>query len=157
MANEKKAIIKSILPPAIFLLFIWIIKLGEIFSHTDLVFLGVYPMKFSGLIGVITSPLIHSDIKHISANSVPLFVLGGMLLYFYRNIAFKVFALIYFLSGISVWLGASEAYHIGASGVAYGLAGFLFFSGIFRREKTQMVITLTGYLFIWQYGMGHFP
>jgi membrane associated rhomboid family serine protease len=68
--------------------------------------------------------------------------LGGTLLYFYRNIAFKVFAMIYILSGICVWLGAREAYHIGASGVAYGLAGFLFFSGIFRREKTQMVITL---------------
>lgn len=142
MVNEKRKILRSVLPPAIFLLLIWIIKLGEIFSNTDLGFLGVYPLKFSGLTGIFTSPLIHSDIKHISANSVPLFVLGGMLMYFYRNISFKVFALIYFISGICVWLGAREAYHIGASGVVYGLAGFLFFSGIFRREKTQMVITL---------------
>jgi len=142
MVDEKNKIIKSLIPPAIFLILIWVIKLGEIFTHTNLVFLGVYPHKISGLIGIITSPLIHSDIKHLSANSVPLFVLGAMLMLFYRNIAFRVFAVIYILSGISVWVGAREAYHIGASGVVYGLAGFLFFSGIFRREKTQMVITL---------------
>ncbi len=142
MTKEKKDIIKSILPPIVFLLLIWVIKLGEMFSQTDLVFLGVYPLKFSGLIGIITSPLIHSDLKHITANSVPLFILGGTLLFFYRNIAFKVFAIIYILGGFCVWLGAREAYHIGASGVVYGLAGFLFFGGIFRREKTQMIITL---------------
>jgi membrane associated rhomboid family serine protease len=142
MADEKNKILKSLIPPFVFLVLIWVIKLGEIFTHTNLVFLGVYPHKISGLMGIITSPLIHSDIKHLSANSVPLFVLGGMLMLFYRNIAFRVFAIIYILSGISVWVGAREAYHIGASGVVYGLAGFLFFSGIFRREKTQMVITL---------------
>lgn len=142
MADEKKEIIKSVTFPFIFLLLIWVIKLGEMFSNTDLGYLGVYPHKLSGLIGIITSPLIHSDIKHLSANSVPLFILGGTLLFFYKKIAFKVFAVIYILSGICVWLGAREAYHIGASGVVYGLAGFLFFSGIFRREKIQMVITL---------------
>jgi membrane associated rhomboid family serine protease len=142
MADEKQKLIKSIIPPAVFLLLIWVIKLGEMFSQTDLVFLGVYPMKLYGLPGIITSPLIHSDLKHLGANSVPLFILGSSLIVFYRSISLKVFSLIYVLTGICVWLGAREAYHIGASGVVYGLAGFLFFSGIFRREKTLMALTL---------------
>lgn len=142
MADEKQKLVKSIFPAVIFLVLIWVIKLGEMFSNTDLGFLGVYPLKTFGLPGIIASPLIHSDLKHITANSVPLFVLGGTLFYFYKKIAFKVIAIIYVLTGVCVWLGAREAYHIGASGVVYGLAGFLFFSGIFRREKTQMVITL---------------
>ncbi len=50
--------------------------------------------------------------------------------------------MIYFLTGLLVWLGAKEAYHIGASGVVYGLASFLFFSGIIRKDVRLMAITL---------------
>jgi membrane associated rhomboid family serine protease len=76
------------------------------------------------------------------ANSVPLFVLGGSLFYFYREISVKTFLLIYFITGVCVWMGAREAYHIGASGVVYGLASFLFFSGIFRRDGRLLAITM---------------
>ena len=53
-----------------------------------------------------------------------------------------VFLLIYFISGICVWLSGREAYHIGASGLVYGMAGFLFFSGILRRDSRLAAITM---------------
>lgn len=142
MNLEKKKILRSLVLPSLFLLLLWIIKIGEILTNTDLGFLGVYPHSLSGLTGIITSPLIHSDLKHLFANSVPLFVLGGSLFYFYREISIKTFLLIYFISGVCVWMGAREAYHIGASGVVYGLAAFLFFSGIFRRDGRLLAITM---------------
>lgn len=142
MNIEKKKILHSLIFPSMFILLLWIIKLGEVLTDTDLGFLGVYPHSFSGLTGIITSPLIHGDFKHLFANSVPLFVLGGSLFYFYRDISVKTFLLIYFISGICVWMGAREAYHIGASGVVYGLASFLFFSGIFRRDGRLLAITM---------------
>ena len=142
MVKEKKNIIRSLIPPLLFILLLWIIKLGEIFTHIDLGFLGVYPRKVFGLPGIITSPLIHSDLKHLFANSVPILVLGGCLLYFYKEIALKTIVLLYIIPGISVWLGAREAFHIGASGVVYGLASFLFFSGIFRKDARLLAITL---------------
>lgn len=142
MNVEKKKILHSLIFPSMFILLLWIIKLGEVLTDTDLGFLGVYPHSFSGLTGIITSPLIHGDFKHLFANSVPLFVLGGSLFYFYRDISVKTFLLIYFISGICVWMGAREAYHIGASGVVYGLASFLFFSGIFRRDGRLLAITM---------------
>jgi membrane associated rhomboid family serine protease len=142
MSEEKKHILQSLFPPLLFIVLLWTIKMGEMISNFDLSFLGVYPQNIFGIPGIITSPLIHSDIKHLAANSVPLVVLGGSLLFFYREIALKSLALIYILPGLFVWFGGREAYHIGASGVVYGLAGFLFFSGIFRREARLLALTL---------------
>jgi membrane associated rhomboid family serine protease len=142
MIQEKRKIIQSLFLPLLFIALIWIIRLGEMAIQTDLGFLGVYPRKIQGLIGILTSPLIHADLKHLFANSIPLLVLGGCLFYFYKELAVRTFLLIYFITGISVWAGGREAYHIGASGVVYGLAAFLFFSGIIRRDGKLLAITL---------------
>ena len=60
------------------------------------------------------------------------------LFFFYKEIALRIFVLIYLITGLAVWVGAREAYHIGASGVVYGLASFLFFSGILRKSKGNL-------------------
>jgi len=142
MIEEKKKIYASLVFPSLFVVLIWVIKLGEVLTQTDLGFLGVYPLKFSGLIGLVTSPLIHGDFKHLFANSVPLFILGSCLFYFYKEISIRTFLLIYLITGLSVWVGGREAYHIGASGVVYGLASFLFFSGIIRKDIRLLAITM---------------
>ncbi len=142
MIEEKKKIYASLVFPFLFIVLLWVIKLGEILTQVDLGFLGVYPLKFSGLIGLVTSPLIHADVKHLFANSVPLFILGSCLFYFYKEISIRTFLLIYLITGLSVWLGGREAYHIGASGVVYGLASFLFFSGIIRKDIRLLAITM---------------
>ncbi|OQX78485.1 MAG: hypothetical protein B6D61_05390 [Bacteroidetes bacterium 4484_249] len=142
MEQEKKRIIKSLIPPLMMVILLWVIKLGEIITNIDLGVLGVYPQKLSGLTGIITGPLIHANINHLFANSVPLFVLGACLFYFYKEIALRIFVLIYLITGLAVWVGAREAYHIGASGIVYGLASFLFFSGIFRKDIKLLAITM---------------
>jgi membrane associated rhomboid family serine protease len=56
-----------------------------------------------------------------------------------------------------VWLGGREAWHIGASGIVYGLASFLFFSGIIRRYFRLVALSL---LIVFLYGemvWGVFP
>jgi membrane associated rhomboid family serine protease len=86
-----------------------------------------------------------------------LVVLSSALFYFYRPVAAKVFGLIWITTGICVWIAGRHAYHIGASGIIYGLASFLFFSGIFRRNIKLMAISL---LIIFLYGSmiwGVFP
>lgn len=142
METEKRKLLLSTRLPILFIAILWVIKLGEIATSYHLSFLGVYPLRLSGLIGILTSPLIHGSVKHLFANSVPLFILGSCLFYFYKGISIKVFFLIYLITGLLVWLGGKEAYHIGASGVVYGLASFLFFSGIFRKDVRLMAITL---------------
>jgi len=142
MKNEKQKILKSLIPAILFLVLLWTIKLGEILTNTEFTFLGILPRHASGLIGILTGPMIHGDLEHLMANSVPLFVLGGSLFYFYKEIALKTISLILIITGMSVWVGAREAYHIGASGIVYGLASFLFVSGIIRREPRLLAITM---------------
>ena len=140
--EEKRKFIHSLIFPLLFLLFIWLAKFFEISMELDFVQGGVYPRQISGLIGIITAPLIHADWKHLFDNSIPVFILCLALFYFYRGISYKIFFLIYFIGNALVWIVGREAYHIGASGIIYGLATFLFLSGVIRKVRNLMAISL---------------
>jgi len=147
--KEQKRFLYSLIFPGLFILIIWIVKISEILLGKDFGFLGIFPQKANGLIGILTAPLIHSDFQHLIANSVPLLILGTGLFYFYNKIAFKVFFLSYLIANIWIWFGARQAYHIGASGLVYSFASFLFFSGVVRKNVKLMAISL---LVIFLYG-----
>jgi len=149
MEGEKKRFLYSLVFPGLFLLLIWLIKIIEVTLHLNFTFLGIFPLRIKGLIGIVTAPLIHSDFQHLAANSLPLLILGAGMFYFYREIAGKVFLLIYLISNIWIWFGARYAYHIGASGIIYGMASFLFFSGVIRKNVKLMAISL---LVVFLYG-----
>lgn len=148
---------QSMLYPTIFVLIMWFVKSLEYLLDTSFSHFGVMPLKAEGLFGIITSPFIHGNLAHISANTIPIWVLSSLLFYIYRPIAWKVFLLIWLVTGLWVWVLGREAYHIGASGIVYGLASFLFFSGIFRRDGRLLAVTfLVAFLYgsmIW----GVFP
>jgi len=132
-----------------FIVVLWLVKIFEEYTLIDLTMLGVYPRKLSGLIGIITSPLIHANFSHLISNSIPLLVLMIFLFYAYTNSSFKVFLSVYFLPNTLVWIFAREAFHIGASGIVYGLVTFLFFVGVFRRDTKSIGLSL---LVIFLYG-----
>jgi len=130
--------------PALILIFTWSIFILEISTDFEFYKLGILPREFSGLIGIITSPFIHSaeDVKHILSNSVPIFILTASLIHFYKEIAPKVLTIIWLGGGFLTWIYARESYHIGMSGVVYGLTGFLFTSGAIRKYKPLMGLSL---------------
>jgi membrane associated rhomboid family serine protease len=155
--DDKKKLFQSLLFPALFLIIIWLVKITEIVLNTNLVYLGLYPLKWSGLIGILTAPLIHADLRHLFDNSIPVFLLSAAIFYFYSPVAYKVFFLSWIITGIMVWLGGRSSYHIGASGLIYSFASFLFFSGIIRNSINLMAISL---LVVFMYGglvWGIFP
>ena len=156
-AFYRKKMLLSMIIPGIFVFFMWLVKIIETLFQIDLSDFGIYPMEVRGLSGIIFSPFIHSDFKHLFNNSLPLFFLSMALFYFYSEIALKVFTLTFFITGFLVWLGGREAWHIGASGLVYGLASFLFFSGIIRRHFRLIALSL---LIVFLYGSmvwGLFP
>ena len=141
--NEQRRLLGSFIIPFLFVILLWLIKGAEELFHVSFAEYGLYPLKARGLIGILTCPLLHADLAHLFANSIPLLVLGGLMFYFYRNTSWQIIALIWLVTGIWVWVfSRTEGVHIGASGVVYGMASFLFFSGIIRRDPTTMVITL---------------
>ncbi len=140
--REKEKFIESIFYPILFLLLIWGIKIAENIFNLRLGILGIYPLHLHGLPGIFFSPLIHGDYAHLFANTGPLLVLGTAVFYFYRPLAFRLIFLSWIITGTWVWFGGREAYHIGASGLIYALASFLFFSGFIRRSIELMAISL---------------
>ncbi len=149
MSEEKKRFIYSLVFPGFFLLLLWAVKFFETSMELSFVERGVYPRKWSGLQGILFSPLIHGNWKHLIDNSMPVLLLSLALFYFYRDIAYKIWGLIYLMGGILLWGVGREAYHIGASGLIYGLATFLFLSGIIRRVRSLTAISL---LVVFWYG-----
>lgn len=131
-----------LLVPLVAIVIIWLIYWIEITFGYNFNKYGIFPRDFKGFRGVFLSPLIHSNISHLSNNSVPLFVLLASLFYFYRKIAFKVLFYGVFFSGFLCWLIARDSYHIGASGVIYLLFSFVFFSGIIRKYYRLIAMSL---------------
>ena len=125
-----------------FTLILWVIKSIEWVNHVDFGFYGILPRTLRGSLGIITGPLIHGDAVHLMSNTIPLIILGIGLFYFYHRIAIEVFIWIYLASGFWVWIVGRTAYHIGSSGLVYGLVMFLFWGGILRKNPRTLAISV---------------
>jgi membrane associated rhomboid family serine protease len=143
--NPQPTVRGSVLLAAPLVVLIWWLKVCEALFGWDLHQLGVYPRTASGLIGIVTAPLVHGSWQHLAGNTLPLLVLGGMLAYGYPRSRRSVVALIWLLSGAGVWLFARGSYHFGASGLAHGMFFFLFTSGILRRDKRSSALLMIAF------------
>lgn len=133
---------KTVLLPLLLLFVMWFVYGFEITFGYNFNQLGVYPRTFSGLKGVIFSPLIHANAKHLFNNSIPLLILLLSLGYFYQSISKKIIVFGWIFTGLLTWLIARSSYHIGASGIVYMLVSFIFFSGIFRKYYRLLAVSL---------------
>lgn len=129
--------------PIGFVLFIWLVHILQILTGISLIRLGVFPGTIDGLPGILTSPLIHGSWEHLFYNSLSFLILGSVIFWFYPRIALRSFVLLYLLSGLGVWFFAqSNSYHIGASGLVYGMVSLVFWIGVFRRNMKSTVLAL---------------
>lgn len=156
-AHFKRRIRLSIIIPFILICLMWIVKSVEVIFGFAFTVGGIYPLTLKGLPGVLLSPFIHADFKHLLSNSIPLFLLSTALFYFYSEISMKILSLAWLFTGFLVWIAGRDAWHIGASGLVYSLASFLFFSGILRGYFRLVALSL---LIVFLYGSmvwGIFP
>ena len=144
MENENHLSFKTsmFVIPAIFVGVIWAVYWFEIQFGFNFNKYGVFPRTVKGLRGVFLTHFIHCDTKHLFNNSIPLMVLLSAVLYFYREIAFKVIVYGALLTGFFTWIIARDSYHIGASGIVYLLFSFVFFSGILRKHYRLIALSL---------------
>ena len=150
MNNSKQhpfgSTIETLVYPFLLLIVMWLTFWAEHLFEYDFHKLGVLPRTIEGLRGILFMPLIHSknEITHIINNSVPIVILLSALIYFYRDIAFRVFLFCWLFTGFLVWVYAQNkgAFHIGMSGIIYALAGFLFTSGVIRKFLPLQAISM---------------
>lgn len=103
---------------------------------------GIVPRTQQGLIGIVTAPFLHANIRHLISNTLPLLVLLLVLFSFYPKKAVSVVIISILLGGLLVWLLGRNANHIGASGLIYGLAAFLIVNGFNEQKNIPILISI---------------
>ena len=146
--NTKKAL-SVFINPLILVSFMWVIKFVEIKLDISLEKLGIYPQRFNGMKGILFTHFIHASKGHLINNTFPLIFLGSMLFYFYKKTAWNILILLSVISGFWLWIIGRPSYHIGASGLIYGLASFLFTSGLIKKNTNLYAVSL---LIVFLYG-----
>lgn len=145
-SNKFGSTVESLVYPFLLIVLLWTVQWADHLLNLPLYRWGVQPGSFSGLKGIIFAPLIHSerDLFHLINNSLPIAILLGATIYFYREVAAKVFIWSWIGAGIGTWLiGESNGpFHIGISGIIYALAAFLFVSGTIRKYLPLQGISL---------------
>ncbi len=132
----------------LFLGALWLVFLLDALFDLNLNRFGLRPGSVSGLIGVVTAPLLHGNLAHIFSNSMSLVVSLTAILYLYPNSSARVIPLIWLGSGLLAWIIGRPSLHFGASGFIYGLLAYVFFSGILRRDMRSVSVSLlVGFLY----------
>ena len=90
--------------PLFFVLAMWIVFWVEVRFKVDFGDYGILPRSWSGLRGILLSPFLHGDIKHLYNNSIPLLFLIALLRYFYREVSLQVLVFGILVSGLGTWI-----------------------------------------------------
>lgn len=104
---------------------------------------GIRPRSLGGVPGIVLAPLIHGGFRHLANNSLPLILLGWLVMLGGRRLFFKVSGLIILASGLATWIfGAAPGPHLGASGLVYGYLGFLLVRGFLEPSVRWVVVSV---------------
>lgn len=112
------------------------------FWSVDIRHFGIQPREAEGLAGILFWPFLHGNIFHLLANSFALFFLLLLSLVFFKKLTILALVIITLVGGGAVWVFAGrDTVHIGASGLIFGLIGFMIFGGIFRKELKALLLS----------------
>lgn len=141
-----------------FIAVMWSVFLFDQLLSLGLIRLGLLPREPAGLIGLLTTPLLHGNLSHISANTIPLLVGGTAMLYLYPHSSLRALPMLYLGSALLAWTFARQGnVHIGASGLVYGILTYVFLAGVFRRDLRAIGASLLIWFLYGSYVWGIFP
>jgi len=119
----------------------WLIYILDIILPGSATGYGIVPRTYAGLAGIPVAPLIHLNIQHLVANTIPFLILGGLVLL--RGVGEFAFVVLTstIIAGMGTWLfGAGDAHHVGASGVIFGLFGYLIVRTAFDKRLSSAIV-----------------
>jgi membrane associated rhomboid family serine protease len=122
---------------------LWLLEVVDVVSGHALDGLGIMPRRASELVDIVPAAFIHFGFAHVAANSVPLLVMGFLAaLGGLRRFAALCLVIIV-ADGLGVWLIAPDHTNTaGASGLIFGLFGFILVSGFVERRPLGVLVGL---------------
>jgi len=109
---------------------------------------AVTPHAWTGLLGLLTAPLLHGSPEHLGANAVAVLMLGTLAGSVYPRATLRALPLLWLGSGLGAWLlGDAGTHHLGMSGVTHGLGFLVFTLGVLRRDRPAIAAAMIAFLF----------
>ena len=126
---------------------LWLSEIIDTVLNNRLDSEGIRPGSTDGLSGILFAPLLHGGFGHLIANTVPLLVLGFLVLLSGLRQWVAVTAAVWLIGGVGTWLfGGAGTVHIGASGLVFGWLAYLIVRGFFNRQPTQILVGIAVFL-----------
>lgn len=119
---------------------------------------GIIPRTVGGLPGIIIAPFLHAGLLHVFENTIGLLLLGFFMILLEDDRTIYTLVPIVILGGFGTWLiGRSGSVHLGASGMIFGMLGFLITAGLFRMDIKSIIISILVLFFYGGMFFGVFP
>jgi membrane associated rhomboid family serine protease len=127
--------------PIQFMCIIWITFFIDAAIPINLNIYGVHPRHIEGLVGILLMPFLHANIFHLISNTIPLLILLYIVSSFFKN-NLEIIICISAIGGFLLWVFGRDTYHVGASLLIFGLASFIVFFGIFKRQIIPLLLSI---------------
>nr|WSX54571.1 rhomboid family intramembrane serine protease [Streptomyces sp. NBC_00974] len=122
---------------------LWVIEAVDHATGHALDAYGIAAREPDGLSGIPLAPFLHFGFDHVASNSIPLLVLGFVTALSGIRRFLAVAAVITVADGFAVWLvSPSHSITAGASGLIFGLFGYLLVRGFVERSPLGVVVAV---------------
>jgi membrane associated rhomboid family serine protease len=114
---------------------LWVVVIIDAILNHSLLRFGIKPRQLAGLWGVLVAPVLHASAGQLAANTIPIAILGWLMLTSGGRHFVLVTASVWLASGLAGWASA-PAHHIilGGGGVVFGWLGYLLARAWFGRK-----------------------
>jgi membrane associated rhomboid family serine protease len=118
----------------------WLLEAINTIDHNSLDSDGIYPRSIGHLWGILTAPFLHVSFQHLIDNTVPFVFMGVIIALRGAAKLALVTAIVILVGGLGTWLIApAHSVTVGASGVVFGYATYLFSRGVFNRSWLEVL------------------
>ncbi|MEV4330464.1 rhomboid family intramembrane serine protease [Streptomyces sp. NPDC049597] len=122
---------------------LWALEAIDVATGHSLDAYGIVAREPGELADVVPAAFVHFGFAHVAANSVPLLIFGFLAALGGIRRFLAVSLMVVVVSGLGVWLvSPSDANTAGASGLVFGLFGFLVARGFVERKALDLVVGL---------------
>jgi membrane associated rhomboid family serine protease len=123
----------------------WVLEAINTIDHNSLDNDGIYPRNIGHLWGILTAPFLHVSFQHLIDNTIPFVFMGVIIALRGAAKLALVTVIVILVGGLGTWLiapahsGGRLVVTVGASGVVFGYATYLFSRGVFNRSWLEFL------------------
>jgi len=137
---------------------LWVVQFANAADHYQLDRFGVRPREVDGLWGLVTMPFLHAGYGHLLSNTIPLVLIGWVVLLAGVRTWAVVTAIVVVGGGALTWLvGPGDSLIVGASGLVFGWLGYLLARAYFSRRLKWIAVAVLVLVFFGTLLFGLFP